>query len=97
MPRWCLGPGQVLPHVDAAYLPTVAYTALLYLAAPAAGGETLLIDSLDSQGVFSRGTMVAPQRNRVLFYSAGPENVHTAAGNLRGERIVLQFWCRLDV
>ena len=86
----------VLPHVDAAYLPKVAYSALVYLGEPVVGGETLILDSLNEEGVISAGLLCAPQRGRVLLYSAGPENVHTGAGNLRGRRTLLQFWWQLE-
>jgi len=83
---------QCRPHIDAAWLPAVAYTVLLYLGRVESGGETLFLDSLTEGGLVGGGTLISHRRRRAAIYSAGPENVHCGAGNYRGNRTVLQFW-----
>lgn len=90
---------QAQPHFDAAWLPTIAFTALLYLAdeAAIAGGETLFVDSLDNNGRVNKGLLVTPRRARATIYTAGAENVHLAAGNLAGNRTILQLWLKVPL
>lgn len=83
---------EAQPHVDNMWMPSVSWTVLLYLTEEVAGGETLIVDTASSEGVIEAGVLVMPLRGRVLSYTSGPENVHTGAGTLGGNRRILQWW-----
>lgn len=84
-------------HIDAARPVQWHYTVLLYVghhgADRFAGGETLLIDSVEPEtGHVSSGVLVEPRRGRVLAFSSGSENVHMALQVTYGYRSIMQFW-----
>ena len=85
-------------HIDAARPTNWHYTCLLYVgdhgADRFAGGETLLIDEVE-HGMSSRvraGLLVEPRRGRLLAFSSGSENVHTALEATHGYRSLIQVW-----
>ena len=82
-------------HIDAARPIYWHYTCLLYVgphsADQFAGGETLLIDAVDrARGQVRAGLLVEPRRGRLLAFSSGAENVHTALEATHGYRSLIQ-------
>ena len=83
-------------HIDAARPVLWHYTCLLYVGehhpSQFAGGETLLIDSVDHRtGRVRRGLLVEPRRGRLLAFSSGAENVHSALEATFGYRSLIQM------
>ena len=84
-------------HIDAARPVYWHYTCLLYVgehgASQFAGGETLLIDEVERRhGNVRSGLLVEPRRGRLLAFSSGAENVHTALEATYGFRSLIQVW-----
>ena len=83
-------------HVDSARPTNWHYTCLLYVGEhdpdKFAGGETLLIDEVSKTGAVKRGLLVEPRRQRLLAFTSGAENVHTALEATYGFRSLMQIW-----
>lgn len=87
-------------HIDAARPIYWHYTCLLYIgdhdAQRFAGGETLLIDKVNTRGQVRGGLLVEPRRGRLLAFSSGSENVHTALEATHGFRSLIQVWFKCE-
>ena len=88
-------------HIDAARPTSWLFTCLLYVGRHGedefAGGETLLIDEVgETDGSVRRGLLVEPRRGRLLAFSSGIENVHTALTATHGYRSLIQVWFTCD-
>lgn len=94
-------------HIDAARPTQWLWTCLLYVGPhdELAGGETLLIDEavdlVSSTGrvpqvAASKGLLVEPRRGRLLVFTSGAENVHSALPIFGGHRALIQVWWTCD-
>lgn len=83
-------------HIDAARPVEWHYTCLLYVGEHEperfAGGETVLVDTVDTRGHLVGGLVVEPRRGRLLAFTSGSENVHTALEATYGYRGIMQIW-----
>jgi hypothetical protein len=72
------------------------YTAILYLCTRGRdgldGAETDIANEVGDDGLVSSGVRVEPSRGRLLVFSSGAENFHTALSILSGTRTVTQLW-----
>lgn len=88
-------------HIDSARPTNWHYTCLLYVGEHGddefAGGETLLVDEVyPSDGAIRRALLVEPRRRRLLAFTSGIENVHTALTATHGYRSLIQVWFKCD-
>lgn len=84
--------GPYCPHIDRARVASDDYAAVLYLGTQGQhfdGGGLAFMDA-------EADRWVAPRQARLLFFSAGSENVHRVGRVTRGARFALAMWFTLS-